>query len=506
MEWEEEATNLVANVRQLRNTFNTAAELPSDIIVMIPSFLPEDFDSLALSHVCRRWRTIVNSAPLLWRRMGCRDLNRTVIGLEHLKSTSLRLKLNRNFSTDALNTALDRGCNIASVIADISLSQIQSFHKRLVTPSVEELVLFIYGDGGAAREGGEPTTVNIEGEFTSMRRLFISGCFLPIDRVAAANLIHLSLESFHLSTITAQSVLNMLRGCLRVETVLINTISGDSIRHPLQSYKPVTLPKLHSIELGHFEVCSGLIIPLHFPQGVAVGFRSMCYDEETWPCESIRHVLATINIESVAVSHIRQGGCRDNSYLLRFEGSEGSLEVTAPEQPGDSVFVLGKLLLSPSLRLEDVKTLRVTGCLYDILGVVESVLPNLISVQFAGPNRFPISLITEGRSPTPLPNLRHIAGRLAEKNLLHLARERKLMGMPLNSLSVNDGGDFWSRLNNSAEDALGDISELEEFVDVKVGKYGYCPEDWTKNAILDVWEDAGHRGPVSADAIEARAR
>lgn len=80
------------------------------------------------------------------------------------------------------------------------------------------------------------------------------------------------------------------------------------------------------------------------------------------------------------------------------------------------------------------------------------------------------------------------------------------MGMPLNSLSVNDGGDFWSRLNNSAEDALGDISELEEFVDVKVGKYGYCPEDWTKNAILDVWEDAGHRGPVSADAIEARAR
>lgn len=54
------------------------------------------------------------------------------------------------------------------------------------------------------------------------------------------------------------------------------------------------------------------------------------------------------------------------------------------------------------------------------------------------------------------------------------------MGMPLSSLNVNDGGDFWSRLNNSAEDALGDISELEEFVDVKVGKYGYCPEDWTK--------------------------
>ena len=295
---------MVANVRQLRNTFNTAAELPSDIIVMIPLFLPEDFDSLALSHVCRRWRTIVNSAPLLWRRMDCRDLNRTVIGLEHLKSTSLRLKLNRNFSTDALNTALDRGCNIASVIADISLSQIQSFHKRLVTPSVEELVLFIYGDGGAAREGGEPTTVNIEGEFTSMRRLFISGCFLPIDRVAAANLIHLSLESFHLSTITAQSVLNMLRGCLRVETVLINTISGDSIRHPLQSYKPVTLPKLHSIELGHFEVCSGLIIPLHFPQGVAVGFRSMCYDEETWPCESIRHTYWQLSTSNLSPSPI----------------------------------------------------------------------------------------------------------------------------------------------------------------------------------------------------------
>ena len=498
-------------MRRLRNTFNTAAQLPSDILVMIPSFLPEDFDLLVLSHVCHRWRTIVNSCPLLWGRMDCRDLNRTVIALEHLRSAPLRLKLNRNFSTDALNAVLGHGRRITSVFADISPGQIESMHRCLAIPSVEELVLFIRDNEHPALEG--TMTMEIEGEFMSMRKLFVSGCLLPIDRITATNLIHLSLEAFTFSRFTAQPVLDLLRGCSLLETVLISIISSTGSQHVPQSHGPVKLQKLHSIELGEFEVRSGLMTLLQFPPGVAVGFRGVnLHRPGTWPYESVRHVLATIDIESVTVSYIRHTAYAEHDlYLLRFEGVEGSLEVNVSESGYRSSHNPGELLLSPSLRLENVKTLRLMDCFGgDVLNKVEPVMPNLVSIQFVGRNQSTsiMSLIPVDGSPAQFPCLEHIAGLSVGPSLVRLARLRKRMGVPLSCLEVNDGADDWSKSEYCrVEDAPRYIEELKGIVeDVKVCNCGYLPERWTNNAILDVWEGAGHPGPVSVDVIEARAR
>ena len=479
---------------------------------MIPSFLPKDFDPLALSHVCRRWRTIVNSAPLLWRRMDCRDVNRTIIGLERLQSIPLLLKLNRNFSANALNAVLDHGCKIASVIADISPSQIRSFHRGLAISSVEELVLIVHDNEHPDWEEGDAMTAGVEGGFTLMRKLFVSGCLLPINRITATNLIHLSLEVFHFSLITAQPVLDLLRGCLLLETVLINIISKAGSRHALRSRNPVTLPKLHSIELGEFEVRSGLITHLRFPPGVAVGFQDMAFNRATWPCESIQHVLATTNVESVTVSHIRHSAYTgDDFYLLRFEGSEGTLEVTISGSGHRSSCDPGELLLSHSLRLENVKTLRIMDCFGgDILERLGPVMPNLISTQFIGRN-LPTSItaLTPAMDGSPkFPHLKHIAGLSVGPRLVYLVRSRKQIGVPLSCLDVNDGADNWSVTEYCRrEDALGYIAQLKEMVeDVKVWKCGYLPERWTNNAILDVWEEAGLPGPVSVVIIKARAR
>ena len=82
------------------------------------------------------------------------------------------------------------------------------------------------------------------------------------------------------------------------------------------------------------------------------------------------------------------------------------------------------------------------------------------------------------------------------------------MGVPLSSLDVNDGADDWSRTGDCLkEDMPGYVAELKEIVeDVKVWKCGYLPERWTNNAILDVWEEPGRPGPVSAEVIGMRAR
>ena len=112
-----------------------------------------------------------------------------------------------------------------------------------------------------------------------------------------------------------------------------------------------------------------------------MGFRDIKLDRTTWPCESTQRVLVATSIESVTISHIRHSAyTMYDSYLLRFEGPEGSLEVSNSKSGYRSSCDPGELLLSPSLRLENVKTLRIMDC-FDrhILEKLGSVMPNLIS-------------------------------------------------------------------------------------------------------------------------------
>lgn len=338
---------MVAESRRLLNTFTAAVQLPSDILVVIPSFLPAGEDLFAISQVCHRWRTVLVSFPLLWRRISCQQLSWTNASLERHCSAPLRLELDGYCSAKALAAVLNHGSRIASVSACIPTDQLRSFHWHLMA-SVEELALYIYKDDYGHMVGGN---LNIRGHFLSLRRLLVSGFLVPVDKITAPNLIHLSLETAHCTheRTTVQSVLKMLRGCPRLETVLIDSIIPS---FPIQaSYATVTLSKLHSIELGSPEAQSGLVTFISFPQGAAVGFRGVT--DGDWPYKSIQHVLPPIDIESITVAQIRRKGSK---RLVRFEGIKGSLEILIYDGDGRSVFGLDGILFSCSPRLDDVKT------------------------------------------------------------------------------------------------------------------------------------------------------
>ena len=111
----------------------------------------------------------------------------------------------------------------------------------------------------------------------SLRKLPISGFFVLISRITTPSLAHLFLENMIScsSCTTEQSILDVLRRCSQLETVLVNILSGQS--HTLQSSRctPVTLPKLRNIELGYGEFEVGPILLLRFPSTVAAGFRDI---------------------------------------------------------------------------------------------------------------------------------------------------------------------------------------------------------------------------------------
>lgn len=142
LEWGDEAARVAADTRFLSNMFNTAAQLPLDVLAIIPPSLPSSRDTFAMSQVCRRWRTALISFATLWTRIDCQSLSRTIASLERHRSVPLHLELRKGFSIEVLNMVLDHGSKFASVFARLTQKQLNPLHQHLVTPSVEELVLF----------------------------------------------------------------------------------------------------------------------------------------------------------------------------------------------------------------------------------------------------------------------------------------------------------------------------------------------------------------------------
>ena len=106
------------------NAFNAAAQLHSDIFVMIPSFRPISCDLFPISQVCRRRRTILVSSPLLWRRIDCQSLTRTVFSLERHLPVPLRLELYDGFSDGAFDAVSNHGSKITSISAHLQFDQL----------------------------------------------------------------------------------------------------------------------------------------------------------------------------------------------------------------------------------------------------------------------------------------------------------------------------------------------------------------------------------------------
>ena len=490
LEWEDAVTRATTDTRFFLNTFNTAAQLPSDILVIIPLFLPSARDTFAMSQVCHRWRTAAISSASLWTRIDCQSLARTIASLERHRSVPLRLELRRGFSNEALNAVLDHESKLASLSVYPRRLHLGLICRCLLTTSVEELALFI-------DKGGPPerNTLSIRcSRFRSLRRLLVSAFSVSIDNIGAPNLTHLALEVTAFTPgYTAHSVLEILLGCPQLETVPVNSLVNPT--RIQQSYTPVTLPNLRSIELGYGEIRAGLIIPLRFPQVVAVAFRNVMLIVDLLIQESIRQVLAVIDIQSVTLARIsdRPEDGRffaiEQSHLVRYECPKGSLEITTPTEVAPIEHT--ELLLSHSPKLGNVRTLRIMdlrtyheGTLITIV----STMNNLVSINFLGRNLF-VGRLFPKDGLTVLPHLKHISGLRLESSLVKLARARKAKGVPLSTLDVDGRPEDGDRAY---------FRELRKFVEVvKVWRCSGLPERWTDNLVLDSWEGAGYDGPVS---------
>ena len=295
----------------------------------------------------------------------------------------------------------------------------------------------------------------------------------------------------------------MLRDCPLLETILVVN-SHTHLQRITSDYSPVSLPNLHSIELGPRELHSELVTHLRFPPTVAAGFRSLdgldVFGDNipSGVMASSRHVLGGIIIHTIILA-IAAPHPYDGS-LVRFEGLDGSLEINFWfwfEREASALFGGRGGIFSFAPRLDNVKELQITLCYLDPMLDVDrlaTVMPNLTSICFfhctwhEGDNMF--GLYPSGPHQTPpFPHLKHLTVLQPGPGLIQVARGRKKHGFPLQTVVIGHG----TRVYTPKQ-----IVELREFVDdVRVE----IPPDisgWsTGNRILDVWSETGIPGLVS---------
>ena len=417
----------------------------------------------------------------------------------------IQLEFGLQWSTEALENVIDHGNEISSLALHCDVDPTPLLH-QLVTlsgPSIERLG--VYSESGWW--GEEPTADEVWRGLPSLRELFAYRYPIQIYQLAAPNLVHLAMEQGGCSRdATIQSILNMLRGCPLLETLLI--IHPSSYPDIINDHSPVSLPHLRSIELGAHEVNSGLITYLQYPPGVAVGLRTLiksdlCGEISPSVMATTQYVLGRIDIYSITLA-VPPPFQEYSNLIARFEGLRGSLEVTACEiafradtgaQFVDGLFGPEGVLFSHSPRIE-VRELHIVGCAFgDGQGLrhISVALPNVVSISFFGCGEpRTLGLVPTNPSSLPFPHLERIMVLGPTLGLREMVEARRDHGIPLKTIVIGRGHVGFEY------DHLEDYSGLGEIVsDLRVG----CPTEileWgVENEILKVWSMVEVPGPVS---------
>ena len=403
-----------------------------------------------------------------------------------------------------LEDVLLRKSKVVSLTVNHRPNIIPQLHQLLMhsRPSVEQL--YIHAEDFRGWRAEERTIQEIWQDLPSVRELFVFQYYVPIEKLKAPNLVHLALEitGNEPNSTTTQSILDMLRGCPLLETFLLDhhdPLSSDGGGHP-----SVCLPRLRSIEVGVFEANLGLVPYLDFPRNVAVGLRRIGFSDlrsviSNPVVTTTQHVLGKIDIHSITLAApITRDFGVFTDILVRFEGLQGSLEMTAKgprnrytEQYAawDISFGPDGVLFSHPHNIRNVTELHVIGHRFrddqaGSLHHVSTVIPNVVSISFF---HCDVVCLRELLAPTSLstplfPHLERVMVLGHEPGLEEIVRGRKDLGVPLKTLVVGRGPEDFEY------DHLEDYTTLEGLVDdLRVG----CPTEileWgTGNEIRNFW-------------------
>ena len=497
--YEQGLYDMLIRARSLVNSFHVTLRVPPEVLGIISSYLTEE-DLFSASQVCQYWRSALVSSPSLWTQFSCHGVPRTIVSLGRCGSLPIQLRIGLRVSEVALEDILLHENKIVSLTVDHPPNKVPRLHPLLVSsrPYLERL--HINTQDFWDRTFRERAMDEVWQGLPSLRDLFVSRYSFPIDQLASPNLTHLALHhTGYEQNVTAQTILDMLRKCPLLETLLLN-YSDAFPPITARGHPPVYLPHLRSIEMGVQEVRSGLITHLNFPKDITAGFRIMQLSE-LWDNIPSAMQLALENTDVCRVALTLAPNFQNSGLLVHFEGSQDSLDINVGDiNPLNLPTLFGPqgTLFSHKFRIRDAKELHIINQSTDDIPeprLFSLAMSNVVSISFyfcSGPQMS--ELLAPSHPPSlPFPHLERIMVLGSESELEYITRRRRGLGARLKTLVIGQAPEGFEYVH------LEDYTVLEGLVD---DLWVECPTQllqWgTRNKIADIWSTALASGEVSS--------
>ena len=295
---------------------------------MIPNYWEDgdrDKGLIKLTHVCRGWREILTSRPLLWNHLDCMSVSRTKLYIERSKCCPLEISLRQArytfYREDAFALTIPhidrlRTLSISGKPTKVLPVLVKHFCRPI--PLLNTLQISL-----VCGQAPIPSDKLFNGDLSLLRELSLTGVTMPLPWGDLANLTTFSLRQVPGDKILVTQLLDFFESVPNLHHIkLHNSIPNSSDAPfgrviPLPHLKELSLiaQPAHSVLLKHLSIPIGASLHLEFTFSGGMSPIPSYLPKSPENLHNLSHITAT---------HLHFGS---EQRSVRFNGPSGGLHV-----------------------------------------------------------------------------------------------------------------------------------------------------------------------------------
>jgi len=472
--------------------------IPPDVLSMIPNYWEDDDRDkglIGLTHVCRSWRDIITSRPLLWTRLDCTSVSKTKLYIERSKSCPLEISLKDAYVTSYREKAfiptvphIDRFRTLSVSGEPTEALPFLVRHFSCPVPLLDTLKISLVID-----QAPIPSDNLFNGDLSSLRQLSLTGVTMPLPWRDLSNLTTFSLHQVPEEKIVLTQLLDFFESVPHLRHIQLHdsipnssdASAGRVVPLPYLKELSINAQPAHSILLNHLSIPIGASLRLEFT------FSGGASPIPSYLPKSLDNLH---NLSHITATHLHFG---PDQRSVGFGGPNGELHVfghwtqDSYGQPNVGITRFLRSLLDqfdisrnqwlvitlchyrprPSARIETWSVYQTLDSMEDLrtLALVRCI--NLPFIHTLNPQK--------NSSKTVLcPKLEEIIlyikrlGQFRTDELLNMAKERASMGAKLSVISIINLDDATTSISPM------ELSQLREHVSRVEYKFGDAMPTW----------------------------
>ena len=273
---------------------------------MVPAYWEDsdrDTGLIRLTHVCRGWREIIVSHPLLWSRLDCTNVGKTKLYIERSKSCPLDICIKPGRSTFYREQAFLLAVQHIDRLRTLSVSGnptevlpvlVKHFSRPIPLLNTLNITLDSY-QAPLLPDG------LFDGDLSSLRELSLTGVTMPLPWGDLSSLTTFNLCHIPEDEILSTQLLDFFESVPRLRHIQLRDSIPNSSDAPTE--RVISLPRLedlsivaqapHSVLLDHLSIPIGALLRLEFAFGGGESPIPTYTPKSLENLQNVSHITAT---------------------------------------------------------------------------------------------------------------------------------------------------------------------------------------------------------------------